>query len=31
MGEVKGAAFVRLASIVGVVIWGRGMGMWRAV
>ena len=32
VGELKGATFVRFgdASRVGVVIWGRGMGMWRA-
>ena len=34
VGEVKGATFVRLLEMlvcrVGVVIWGRGMGMWRA-
>ena len=34
VGEVRGATFVRplemLYSRVGVIVWGRGMGMWRA-
>ena len=33
MGEVKGSTFMKLmgdTSGIGVTVWGRGMGVWRA-